>query len=124
MRYLAVVFAVLLAGAGAARAQQNDAERRETLLTLYMVTVAQDLCGFTLTDAQSEALTKKSDDLEDKLSLGEEEADKIYGQIEDQMKKHPEEWIGFLEHAGEHYGQLVVYYRLNGLVPPESRPKK
>ena len=24
----------------------------------------------------------------------------------------------------EHYGQLVVYYRLAGLVPPESRPKK
>lgn len=32
-------------------------------------------------------------------------------------------WMG-VEHAGEHYGQLVVYYRLNGLVPPESRPKK
>ena len=31
---------------------------------------------------------------------------------------------GFIEHLGEHYGQLVVYYRLNGLVPPESRPKK
>ena len=31
---------------------------------------------------------------------------------------------GFMEHAGEHYGQLVVYYRLAGLVPPESRPKK
>lgn len=31
---------------------------------------------------------------------------------------------GFLEHSGEHYGQLVVYYRLAGLVPPESRPKK
>lgn len=29
----------------------------------------------------------------------------------------------FTEHSGEHYGQLVVYYRLNGLVPPESRPK-
>ena len=28
------------------------------------------------------------------------------------------------EHSGEHYGQLVVYYRLSGLVPPESRPKK
>ncbi len=25
------------------------------------------------------------------------------------------------EHSGEHYGQLVVYYRLNGLVPPASR---
>ena len=31
---------------------------------------------------------------------------------------------GLIEHSGEHYGQLVVYYRLNGLVPPESRPKK
>lgn len=31
---------------------------------------------------------------------------------------------GFIEHCGEHYGQLVVYYRSAGLVPPESRPKK
>ncbi len=31
---------------------------------------------------------------------------------------------GFIEHSGEHYGQLVVYYRVLGLVPPESRPRK
>jgi hypothetical protein len=31
---------------------------------------------------------------------------------------------GLVEHSGEHYGQLVVYYRANDLVPPESRPKK
>jgi len=31
---------------------------------------------------------------------------------------------GLNEHSGEHYGQLVVYYRINGMVPPESRPKK
>lgn len=30
-------------------------------------------------------------------------------------------WMAIIEHAGEHYGQLVVYYRLNGLVPPETR---
>jgi len=30
----------------------------------------------------------------------------------------------FAEHCGEHYGQLAVYYRVAGLVPPESRPKK
>jgi uncharacterized damage-inducible protein DinB len=29
-----------------------------------------------------------------------------------------------IEHSAEHYGQLVVYYRSAGLVPPESRPKK
>lgn len=31
---------------------------------------------------------------------------------------------GFIEHSGEHYGQLAVYYRVAGLVPPESRPRK
>jgi len=31
-------------------------------------------------------------------------------------------WSDFCEHPGEHYGQLVVYYRLNGIVPPDSRP--
>jgi uncharacterized damage-inducible protein DinB len=30
-------------------------------------------------------------------------------------------WGGFISHSSEHYGQLVVYYRLNGLVPPASR---
>ena len=29
-----------------------------------------------------------------------------------------------IEHCGEHYGQLVVYYRVAGMVPPESRPRK
>lgn len=31
---------------------------------------------------------------------------------------------GLIEHSGEIYGQLTVYYRMAGLVPPESRPKK
>ena len=31
---------------------------------------------------------------------------------------------GLIEHSGEHYGQLVVYYRLAGMVPPESRPQR
>jgi hypothetical protein len=38
--------------------------------------------------------------------------------------KHLDYWIGYTEHMGEHYGLLVAYYRANGLVPPESRPKK
>jgi hypothetical protein len=32
------------------------------------------------------------------------------------------QWSGFIAHSSEHYGQLVVYYRLNGLVPPASMP--
>jgi hypothetical protein len=30
-------------------------------------------------------------------------------------------WTSFIGHNSEHYGQLVVYYRLNGIVPPASR---
>lgn len=32
-------------------------------------------------------------------------------------------WLSYCEHSGEHYGQLVVYYRVNGIVPPDSRPR-
>jgi hypothetical protein len=31
---------------------------------------------------------------------------------------------GIIEHSGEVYGQLSVYYRAAGMIPPESRPKK
>ena len=30
-------------------------------------------------------------------------------------------WTFAIEHSGEHYGQLVVYYRASNLVPPDSR---
>ncbi len=32
-------------------------------------------------------------------------------------------WPDVTEHSAEHYGLLVAYYRLNGIVPPSSRPK-
>lgn len=37
--------------------------------------------------------------------------------------KTVEPWVAVLEHSAEHYGLLVAYYRANGLVPPESRPR-
>jgi DinB superfamily len=38
--------------------------------------------------------------------------------------KYLADWVGIIEHSGEHFGNLVTYYRNNGMVPPESRPKK
>jgi hypothetical protein len=43
---------------------------------------------------------------------------------DDRFKETLAPWPSVIEHAAEHYGQLVVYYRLNNMVPPESRPKK
>ena len=39
----------------------------------------------------------------------------------EQFTKSIAPWISVIEHSGEHYGLLVAYYRLNGIVPPASR---
>jgi hypothetical protein len=33
-------------------------------------------------------------------------------------------WTSVTEHSAEHYGLLVAYFRLNGLVPPETRKQQ
>jgi len=43
---------------------------------------------------------------------------------DDKFTKTLNPWLPVIQHSSEHYGQLVVYYRNNGVVPPESRPKK
>jgi len=43
---------------------------------------------------------------------------------DDKFTKTLNPWLSVIQHSSEHYGQLVVYYRNNGVVPPESRPKK
>ena len=67
------------------------------------------------TKAQIVAFVKKS---------VEEGASTIKEQGDAGILKALDYWIGYTEHMGEHYGQLVQYYRDNGVVPPESRPKK
>jgi uncharacterized damage-inducible protein DinB len=42
---------------------------------------------------------------------------------EERFSKTLRPWIDVLEHNAEHYGQLVVYYRVNGMTPPASRPR-
>jgi uncharacterized damage-inducible protein DinB len=37
--------------------------------------------------------------------------------------KNMQPFLSVLQHTSEHYGLLVAYYRANGLVPPDSRPK-
>jgi hypothetical protein len=51
-------------------------------------------------------------------------SDFIVDPFEHQQVRISDEAYGFIEHSGEHYGQLAVYYRVAGMVPPESRPKK
>jgi uncharacterized damage-inducible protein DinB len=79
------------------------------------------------TKAEIVAFTRKS--VEDGAAVIKSKGDKGMNEwIADPESKQQEQIsdlaYGLIEHSGEHYGQLVVYYRVAGLVPPESRPKK
>ncbi len=84
-RAASVGASLLLAAAPAAA--QSDGALREQLLQLYRVTISQDICSFPLTDAQADAVSRRTDDLEARLSLEEAEAQKLYDQLEAQMAK-------------------------------------
>jgi uncharacterized damage-inducible protein DinB len=79
------------------------------------------------TKAEIVAFTKKS--VEDGAAAIKSKGDKGMSELVSDPETKQQEQISDLaysvaEHSGEHYGQLVVYYRVAGFVPPESRPKK
>ena len=49
---------------------------------------------------------------------GLDKTSKFFG---DRLAHNSAIWMFAIEHSAEHYGQLVVYYRANSLVPPDSR---
>ena len=49
---------------------------------------------------------------------GLDKTSKFFG---NRLAHNSSNWTVAIEHSGEHYGQLVVYYRANNLVPPDSR---
>lgn len=79
------------------------------------------------TKADVVALLKKA--VEDGAALIKEKGDAGLGHIVkfpygNRMVSSSLCWTEAIEHSGEHYGQLVVYYRVNGIVPPASRPRQ
>lgn len=54
---------------------------------------------------------------------GDEGLDRTSKFFGNRMAHNSTIWTFAIEHSGEHYGQLVVYYRANNMVPPETRRK-
>lgn len=52
---------------------------------------------------------------------GEAGLDKTTKFFGNRMAHNSYVWTFAIEHSAEHYGQLVVYYRANNIVPPDSR---
>jgi len=65
-----------------------------------------------------EAVTNGAQVIQQQGDAGLGKTSKFFG---NRMAHNSTIWTFAIEHSGEHYGQLVVYYRANNLVPPDSR---
>ena len=103
-----VLAALLLASATSASAQSESANR-DSLIAIYMVTISQEMCKFEMSDDQAAAIGKASDKLEETLGLAEEDAQKLYDQIEASLAK--QKATGLCDKNGEWaktYGQTIA----------------
>ena len=87
----------------------------------------------TLDEIKKEVLRRSEKRLQPFNHVHHQDVEKIVAALKSSLadaaaalRAHPEApaarhtglWASFIAHTSEHYGQLVVYYRLNGLVPP------
>ena len=65
-----------------------------------------------------EAVADGAKVIQEQGDAGLDKTSKFFG---NRMAHNSAIWMFAIEHSAEHYGQLVVYYRANNLVPPDSR---
>jgi uncharacterized damage-inducible protein DinB len=65
-----------------------------------------------------EAVADGAQVIQQQGDAGLDKTSKFFG---NRMAHNSSIWMFAIEHSAEHYGQLVVYYRANNLVPPDSR---
>src|SRR5580692_10398158 len=65
-----------------------------------------------------EAVTDGAQVIQQQGDAGLDKTSKVFG---NRLAHNSYLWTFAIEHSAEHYGQLVVYYRANNLVPPDSR---
>ena len=65
-----------------------------------------------------EAVADGAQVIQQQGDAGLDSTSKFFG---NRMAHNSSMWMFAIEHSGEHYGQLVVYYRANNMVPPDSR---
>lgn len=93
------VFAALLLASATAASAQSDSANRDSLIGIYKVTISQEMCKFEMSDDQAAAIGQASDKLEETLGLAEEDAQKLYDQIEASLAR--QKTTGLCDKDGE-----------------------
>ena len=89
MRLVWSVFLVAaLTSASAARAAPEDSKPgKEELVTLYLLSVAADRCGFPLTNKQADRIDQEAQVLVERLKLKPRENDALYSEADIAFEK-------------------------------------
>ena len=86
VRSLVLVAAACAVSAAAASPAENRAGKDE-LLTLYLLSVAADLCGFPMTAKQADVIDREVKALVEKMKLGARENDAVYSEADVAFEK-------------------------------------
>ena len=80
--------AAALAGVSTARAAPEDSKPgKEELVTLYLLSVAADRCGFPLTNKQADRIDQEAQVLVERLKLKPRENDALYSEADIAFEK-------------------------------------
>lgn len=77
-----VVFAAAAATSAAAASPAESKAGKEDLLTLYLLSVAADRCGFAMSARQADMIDRETKLLVEKLRLPQRENDAVYSEAD------------------------------------------
>ena len=77
-----VVFAAVSAASAAAASPAESKAGKDDLVTLYLLSVAADRCGFAMTTRQADAIERETKVLAEKLKLRSRENDALYSEAD------------------------------------------
>ena len=77
----------------------TDPERREALRALYRVMITNEHCDFEMSEKEAEAVSDTAEALVKALKLDEEQANKLYTQIFQEMDK--QDWDKLCDPKGD-----------------------
>ena len=87
VRYIALCAALAAASGALAAASETDKERKDNLLTLYLLSVAADRCGFPMTARQADAVDRVTKSLAESLKLGTRQVTALYSEADIAFEK-------------------------------------
>jgi hypothetical protein len=82
-----VLYAAVTSASAALAAPAESKAGKDELVTLYLISVAADRCGFPMTAKQADMIDRETEELAERLKLKSRETDALYSEADVQFEK-------------------------------------